>query len=117
MPRTNVNDFIAELGAGTFKEKLSYVLSEIANSTINHGDKKRGGKLTIEFSLRKVGDHDQVEISHKIVQTTLTKRGKKTEEDTTESFMFVGKGGEMTIDAPVEDRHGQTNILNLTPEE
>ena len=42
-------------------------------------------------------DEDRVKISHKLKMVTPTKRGKKSEEDTTETPMWVGKGGKLTI--------------------
>ena len=38
-----------------------------------------------------------MKISHKLKMVTPTKRGKKSEEDTTETPMWVGKGGKLTI--------------------
>lgn len=108
--KTNVDDFIEELGAGVFKEKLAHSLSEAALGTILHGEKNRKGKVVIEITLERFGENEQVMIAHKLGLSVPTKRGKRTEEDTTDTAMFVGKGGVMTIDPPKEDNNGQFNL-------
>lgn len=107
MPQTNVKDFIEELGAGVFIEKLAHVLSDAALATITHGNGTKKAKVTIELSLKQLGDNNQVSISHKLAHVTPTKRGKRSEEDITETAMFVGKGGVMTINPPKEEITGQ----------
>jgi hypothetical protein len=110
MSQTNVDNFISELGAGVLSEKLSHILSSVALGTVLHGQKK-SGKVTLEFTFSQTdAESEQVKISHKIGHATPTKRGKKTEEDTTSTVFFVGKGGELTIDAPNEERTGQKNV-------
>ena len=109
MPQTNVDDFISELGAGVLSEKLSHILSGVALGTMLHGQGKKG-KITLEFTFSQTdAESDQVNISHKIGPATPTNRGKKTEEDTTRTVFFVGKGGVLTIDAPEEQHGGQQN--------
>ena len=108
--KTNVDDFINELGAGVFKEKLAHALSDAALGTVLHGDKSRKGKVVIEISLSRFGENDQVIIGHKLGLSVPTKRGKRTEEDTTDTAMFVGKGGAMTIDPPMEENSGKFNL-------
>lgn len=109
MSQTNVDNFMSELGAGVFSEKLSHILSSVALGTMLHGQKKKG-KVTLEFTFDQTdSESDQVKVSHKIAHATPTKRGKKTEEDTTSTVLFVGKGGALTIDAPKEEHNGQQN--------
>lgn len=118
MPQTNVNDFMSELGAGVLSEKLAHILSDVALGTSLHGQGKKG-KVTLEFTFSQTdSESDQVKISHKIGHATPTKRGKKTEEDTTSTVFFVGKGGVLTINAPEEESSGQQNaVLTLTREQ
>ena len=112
MPETNVDDFIEELGGGVFKEKLAYLLSQAALGTVIHGLGKKKGKVNIEFSLKQIGENNQVVVTHKISHSTPTKRGKRSEEDITETPMFVGKGGVMSINAPKEEINGQMTIVD-----
>ena len=108
MPQTDVNDFIEELGAGVFKDKLAHILSDTALGTILHGNGKKG-KVTLEFTLEQISDNDQVMVFHKLSHSTPTKRGKKAEEDTTATPFYVGKGGVLSITVPKENEGGQQN--------
>lgn len=110
MSATNVEDFLSELGGGVFVEKLAAVLSEAALGTVLNGYGNKKGKVAIEFSMQKVGENDQVIISHRLINTTPTKRGKRVEDDTTETPFFVGKGGQLTIDQPREEESGQFGL-------
>lgn len=110
MPQTNVDDFIGELNAGIFKDKLGTVLSEAALGVMIHGNGVRKAKVKIEFTLAQIGDNEQVLIAHKLSTDIPTKRGKQCMEDTTETPMFVGKGGVMTVEAPKEDSNGQFQL-------
>ena len=118
MSKTNINDFINQLNAGVFKDKAALVLSEAALGTVLHGHGKRKGEVTIKLTLQQVGDNEQIIISHKISHKTPTKRGFKSEEDTTETPMFVGKGGVMSVTQQIESISGQANltpVATLTP--
>ncbi len=113
MAETNVDNFMGELNGGVFKEKLAHIISAVALGSVLHGDKSRKGKVIIELSFKKIGDNDQLVISHKLHQEVLTKRGKKTEVDSTETPMFVGRGGVTTISPPKEDQRGQFNLESV----
>lgn len=110
MAKTNVNDFIEELGGGVFAEKLAHTLSEAALGTIIHGNGTKKGKVTIELTFKQIGENDQVSISHKLAHVTPTKRGKRSEEDTTETAMFVSRGGVLSVAPPKEDLRGQFTL-------
>jgi hypothetical protein len=110
MAQSNVNDFIGELNGGVLTEKLAHQLSESALATIHHGNGKKTAKVTLELTLKQIGDNEQVMVQHKLSHTTPTKRGKKSEEDVTETPMFVGRGGVMTVNPPKEDNNGQFGL-------
>jgi hypothetical protein len=58
----------------------------------------KAGKVTITFDLKKMnGDTSQVMIKHKLDYKVPTNRGHRTETGTTETPMYVGRGGKMTI--------------------
>lgn len=107
---TNLNDFMGELGAGVFQAKIEHCLSEAALNTILHGTGNKKGKVTLEFTFQQIGENDQVVVSHKLVSSTPTKRGKRVEEDLTDTPMFVGKGGVLTIEPPKEGESGQFHL-------
>lgn len=113
MPKTDVVDFLGELGAGTVQEKLEQVLSDVALSVVLHGDGRKKGKVSLEFTFARVGENDQVIVDHKIGYTAITKRGKRMEEDVTETPFFVGKGGVLSISPPKEGMTGQFNLHDV----
>ncbi|MBT0351049.1 hypothetical protein ISO80_18255, partial [Morganella morganii subsp. morganii] len=90
---TSVPDFLSELDAGVFENKLSAALNDVA-----FGTNKNGGTGEVHIILKFTqADEDRLKVSHKLKFVTPTKRGKKSEEDTTETPMWVGKGGKLTI--------------------
>lgn len=91
---TNITELLGELDAGVFTEILSHVVSEMALSVVEHD---RPGKLSIVLDMKKLGNGQQLSVGHKIVATRPTLRGKSTEEDASDSVMYVGRGGKLTL--------------------
>ncbi len=108
--KTSVADFLGECNAGILMEKIGIALSLAAAAQINHGGGNKKAKLTLEFGFLQMGDNDQVIVSHKLASSLPTKRGKKSEEDVTETAFFVGRGGQLTINQPVENDAGQYSL-------
>ncbi len=108
--KTNVNDFLGELNAGILVGQLGLTLSEAALATVLHGKGNKKGKVTLELSFSQIGENDQVVVSTKLSKSVPTQRGKKSEENVTDTPMFVGKGGVLTIDVPKEDDNGQFSL-------
>jgi hypothetical protein len=81
---TDVTEFMDELNAGVFKEKLAAVLSDAALGICVHGGAAvQKAKVVVEFSITQVGENPQVIVAHTLSSTIPTKRGKKMEVDTT----------------------------------
>lgn len=95
MAKTNIHDFLGELDAGIFENKLAAALSEVALGVVTN-DKQ--GTVKLEFTLKKMdSDNPQVQIQHKLSYVKPTKRGKSSEEDTTATPMYVHKGGVLSV--------------------
>lgn len=95
--KTNVPEFLGELDAGVFENKTSAALNATALGVLNNGGK---GEVTITFYFDRISnsvEEKRVSIKHKLKFVTPTPRGKVSEEDTTETPMYVGKGGKLTI--------------------
>ncbi|AEW24641.1 hypothetical protein ACNCRD_004888 [Escherichia coli] len=109
--QTDVNVFINDLDGGVFVNKLGAVLSEVAFG-VNSTNKK--GKVCVEFELSSL-DENRVSVSHKLKFTRPTMRGSKSEEDTTNTPMFVNKGGELTLfqkdQGQLFDKQGQHDAV------
>ena len=106
---TNVDDFVSELNAGVLIDQLGISLSAAALATIANGRSAKG-KVSLDFTFGQIGDNDQVLVSVKLSSVMPSKKGKKSEENTTETPFFVGKGGQLTIDAPKESLTGQFSL-------
>ena len=94
---TNVPDFLGELDAGVFINKIAGALNTAALGVLNNGSK---GKVVLTFDIDRMGnsiEEKRVMIKHKLQYITPTPRGKGSEEDTTETPMFVNRGGKLTI--------------------
>ncbi|XBS71126.1 hypothetical protein ABK905_09225 [Acerihabitans sp. KWT182] len=94
---TNVPDFFSELDAGVFENKFAAALNAVSLGALNFGGK---GKVVLTFDIDRLSnsvEEKQVHIKHKLTFTIPTKRGKSSEEDTTETPMYVSKRGKLTI--------------------
>ena len=107
---TDTAQFINDLDAGVFTEKVGRALSEIAGGVIDHD---KAGKLTLTFDLKKLGNGQKVLVNHKLAFTVPTSKGKITEEETTDSDMHVNSGGRLTSMPENQhqffDRRGELN--------
>lgn len=91
---TNVSQFFSDLDAGVFEEKLSRVLSEVAAAVIDHD---RQGEVTVKLTLKRIGNSHQVGIKHKLHYKRPTAKGQVTEDNTTETPMYVGTRGRLSL--------------------
>lgn len=82
---TVVPDFLGELDAGVFMNKIAAALNTTALGVLNNGTK---GKVVLTFDIERMGnsvEEKRVKIKHKLNYVTPTPRGKASEEDTTET--------------------------------
>ncbi|MCU7917100.1 MAG: hypothetical protein KZQ95_01925 [Candidatus Thiodiazotropha sp. (ex Epidulcina cf. delphinae)] len=96
---TDVSQFISDLDAGIFEEKVSAILSEVAGAVIDISEHKLGvtGKVSLEFTIGRIGSSYQVQVDHTLKYARPTLHGKKSEENKKSTPMHVGKGGRMTF--------------------
>jgi len=90
-------DTLNELDAGLFSAKVSAAVAEAALATVEHGDKGKSARITIELTMKRIGDSSQIDLTHKLSYSRPTKRGKASEEDTTSTPLFVGRHGALGI--------------------
>lgn len=91
---TNTQEFLADLEAGVFEQKLGKILSDVAAAVV---DNDRKGKVTVDFTLERIGNSYQVQVNHKLSYAKPTLHGKSSEESTTSTPMYVGTGGRLTL--------------------
>lgn len=86
-----------ELDAGIFDRKVSHAIAQTALAVVNADDRKKTGRVTIEFEIERIGEGAQVGMTHKLTYARPTLRGKIQETDSTQTLLYVGKGGKLTI--------------------
>ncbi|MDC0726592.1 MULTISPECIES: hypothetical protein [Enterobacteriaceae] len=109
---TNIPDFFGELDGGVFENKLAAALNEVALGVLNNGQK---GKVQVTFDLSRLSnslEEKRVTIQHRLSFTKPTPRGKSSEEDTTETPMYVNRGGKLTV---LQEDQGQLFTLGGDP--
>lgn len=91
---TDFAALVCDLNAGIFAQQIGHALSDVAASVCATGKK---GRVAITFDLAQIGDSNQVAIKHKLSHLRPMHKGKATEEQTTETAMYVGRSGKLTI--------------------
>lgn len=90
-------DVLEELDAGIFHRKTSHAVAQVALAVVNAESRKQTGKVTLEFNIERIGEGAQVNMTHKLAYQKPTLRGKVNETDETQTLLYVGKGGKMTV--------------------
>ncbi|MCH4563376.1 hypothetical protein MKP05_09565 [Halomonas sp. EGI 63088] len=91
---TDINALLDDLDAGVFREKLARALSDAAAGVVATG---KAGDVTVKFSLKQIADSSQVDCAHRLSYTVPTAKGKRSEENTTKTPLYVGRGGKLTL--------------------
>ncbi len=108
---TKVDQFISDLDGGVFEEKLSRILSEVAEAVINQG---KLGTVDIKLTIKQIGNSHQVTVDHKLAYKRPTARGSVSEDNQTSTPMHVGVNGKLTFFAEnqgqIFDRAGSPSL-------
>lgn len=91
---TDVAEFISDLDGGVFDRKLSIALSQVAAASVDHD---KAGKVSIEFSFKKIPGTNQVHCEHQLKFTRPTLDGKASEEEKRTTPLHVGRYGRLTL--------------------
>lgn len=91
---TDVASFLEDLGGGTFNHMLSIALSQVAAAAI---DKDKSGKVSIDFSFKRIPGTSQVHCEHTLKFTRPTESGEASEKDQRTTPLHVGKFGRLTL--------------------
>ncbi|WP_110641062.1 hypothetical protein [Salinicola sp. CPA57] len=91
---TNLAELLDDLDAGVFHQKIGHALSAVATGVVQTG---KAGKVTITLDVKQIASSSQVDVSHKLTFVEPTAKGKRSEENTTSTPLYVGKGGKLTL--------------------
>jgi len=90
---SDLQEFFSELGAGVFEEKLKRVLGETATAVMANN---REGEITIKFKMKPISS-SQAKVAHSIEFKAPTLNGVKSEKNTTDTVMYVGTKGKLSL--------------------
>lgn len=91
---TDVQQFIEDLEAGVFMERVGHVLSKVAANVL---DLEKVGEVTIKLKLKHMGARDQIMVEHDLSYKRPMMNGTMTENITGKTPQYVGTGGAMTL--------------------
>lgn len=95
MPKqTDAPQFIADLSGGNFAQQLGIAISEVAQGVVANGKK---GKVQVTIDVSRIGESNQVNISHTLAYVEPTAKGKRSEDTTSETPMYLNNDGSVTI--------------------
>ncbi|MCU4601664.1 hypothetical protein [Acinetobacter ursingii] len=83
---TNAQQFVADLGAGTFANQLGAAISMVSQGAVQHNKK---GQIKITLDIARIGDSSQVEIAHTLAFVEPTAKGKRAEDTTSKTPMHL----------------------------
>ena len=92
--QTDVIQFIGDLEGGVLEQKLGHILSEVTSGVIDHN---KTGKITLDMTIKRIGNSYQVEIAHKLSYKKPTANGDASENNLTATPMYAGSGGKLTL--------------------
>jgi hypothetical protein len=94
---TVLDTLFEELNAGVFRQQVERALSDVALGVVTHGEKNKKGKVTLTFDMVRIGESNQVNLTHKLEYRAPTARGKRTEDATSQTPLHVGRDGRLTL--------------------
>ncbi|AUX84892.1 hypothetical protein C3F34_01595 [Acinetobacter sp. ACNIH2] len=92
--QTDAPQFIADLSGGNFAQQLGIAISEVAQGVVANGKK---GKVQVTIDVSHIGESNQVNISHTLAYVEPTAKGKRSEDTTSETPMYLNNDGSVTI--------------------
>lgn len=90
MKPTDVAEFINSLNASIFTQQVGTALSNVAAGVVEHN---KQGEVTLKFKMKRIGESNQVAITHTLDFVEPTKRGKRREDTTLDTPMYVTANG------------------------
>lgn len=94
MKSTDTKQLLEDLNAGVFSEQVGRAFSDVAAGVTETG---RAGEVIIKFKMKRIGESQQVNVSHSLKYIAPTRRGRKIEELSTDTPMHVNPDGDVTL--------------------
>lgn len=90
MKATDASEFLQSLNAGVFAQQLGKALSDVAAGCVEFG---KQGQVTVTFKLKQIAQSHQVNGTHTLDFVEPTKRGKRREDTTLDTPLYVTPDG------------------------
>lgn len=87
--QTEFDTLLHDLNGGVFLQQLNAAITDVSSNVVAHG---KAGSVSIDLSIKRIGDTMQVNVQHKITASVPKPRGKITEENTTETPLHCDAG-------------------------
>lgn len=101
MKQEQLYDLFGELDAGVFIQKVTRGLAEVALGAVTTN---KAGKVVLTFDVKQIGTSNQVNIHHTVKYVKPTPNGRVTEENKTETPVYVGVGGTLSVLPEKQDK-------------
>lgn len=98
---TSFTDVLPELDAGVFDQKINRALSDVALGVVTTG---KVGKVIITLDMKQIANGHQLTLAHSLKYVKPTGNGRLTEENTTETALYVGAGGKLTVTPDTQEK-------------
>lgn len=92
--KPDVATLLGDLNGGVFLEQVDAAIKEAALGVAHTGKK---GTVTIKLNLSRIGESNQVECKHTLSFDRPTPKGRRSEESTTSTPLYVSGKGELSL--------------------
>lgn len=93
MQQQQLYDLLGELDAGIYIQKVSRALADTALGAVTTG---KAGKVVLTLDVKQIGSSNQVMVKHAVKMVKPTANGRTTDENLTETPVYVGVGGKLS---------------------
>lgn len=94
LKRTDFMELLPDLDAGVYVQQVGVALSEAALAAVQTGKKSA---VTLKLTIKQVGDSSTVTLEHALKLENPTPKGKRSEERSTSTPLYVARGGRLTL--------------------
>lgn len=93
-PVTDFSGLLLELNGGVYSQMIDRAISDIAANVCTHGGE---GEMVLKLKVKRIGQGNQVHMTHSLKASTPKATGKDISERTSETPLHVGPGGVLTL--------------------
>lgn len=110
--KTDFGVILSDLDGGVFNNKVGTMLSKAALAAVLPDIPGRKATVTIKMEISQVGNSSQVVMKHTLSTKIPTRNGDTSDTDKTETPLYVGYGGRISLTPPMNDPMGQGQLTD-----